>query len=135
MNYSAVAVYRGSWEHPDVQFADAVARSIVKGTPNFDLPTSISVEFFDIASETPASPVTVGPSGSARAIEERERGWSSALFAVRASRPAGQSNNNSASQISADKAPAVPTSPVQHPADQPPTDGLFVARSSDRKRN
>src|SRR5262249_38907928 len=71
--YCAVAVYRGSWEQPDVQFADAVARSIVKGTPNFDMPNNITIEFFDLAAETLASQPNADRSESARAVEERKR--------------------------------------------------------------
>src|SRR5262249_16135703 len=49
--FCAVAVYRGSWEQPDVKFAEAVIASAAKGdAPNFDLPKDINVEFLDIAS-------------------------------------------------------------------------------------
>ena len=37
--FCAVAVYRGSWEQPDVKFATDIATSVAKGdAPNFDMP-------------------------------------------------------------------------------------------------
>ncbi len=133
VSYCAIAVYRGSWEQPDVQFADAVARSIVKGTPNFEMPSSVSVEFFDMASETLVSHPNADPPGSARAFEQRERGWSSALFPVTATQPTGQSNDNTNDGFPADKASSGRISAIHHTADKPSADGLFVPRSSDRR--
>jgi hypothetical protein len=133
LTYCAVAVYRGSWEQPDVQFADAVARSMVKGTPDFDMPNNIAAEFFDLASETLASQPDADPSETARALEERKRGWSSALFPTRAPQRAGASNDNTNGKFSADKLPATPTSAVHAAADQLQADNLFVPKSSDRR--
>jgi hypothetical protein len=131
--YCAVAIYRGSWEQPDVQFADAVARSIAKGTPNFDMPNNITVEFFDLAAETLASQPDADRSESARAVDERKRGWSSALFPARAPQRAGASNDNTNGEFSADKLPPTPTSAVHAAADKTPADNLFVPKSSDRR--
>ena len=40
--HCAIAAYRGSWEHPDNKFADAVLTSVAKGdAPNFDMPDDI----------------------------------------------------------------------------------------------
>jgi hypothetical protein len=50
--FCAVAVYRGSWEKPDVDFADAVEISFVRGNaPNLDLSNDSGIEFLDIASD------------------------------------------------------------------------------------
>src|SRR5262249_24137695 len=131
--YCAVAVYRGSWEQPDVQFADAVARSVVKGTPNFDMPNNIAVEFFDLAAETPLSQPDADPSQSARAVEERKRGWSSALFPAQAPQRAGGANDSTRDDFSADKLPSTPRSAVHPTADQLQPDNLFVPKSPPRR--
>jgi hypothetical protein len=131
--YCAVAVYRGSWERPDVQFSDAVARSIVKGTPNFDMPNNIAVEFFDLAAETLASQPDADRSESARALEERKRGWSSALFPAQAPQRAGAANDSTSNDSSAAKPPSTSTTAVHPTADQMPADNLFVPKSSHRR--
>jgi hypothetical protein len=133
LTYCAVAVYRGSWEQPDVQFADAVARSIAKGTPNFDMPNNITVEFFDLAAETLASQPNAHRSESARAVEERKRGWLSALFPAKASQRAGAADDSTNDDFSADKLPSTPTSAVHPAADETPADNLFVPKSSHRR--
>src|SRR5262245_11446467 len=133
LTHCAVAIYRGSWEQPDVQFADAVARSVVKGTPNFDMPNNVAVEFFDLASETLASQPNADPSETARAGQERKRGWLSALFPARTSQRTGASNDNTNDEFPADKAPSTPVSAVHAAADKTPPDRLFVLKSSDRR--
>jgi hypothetical protein len=133
VSYCAIAVYRCSWEQPDVQFADAVARSIVKEPPNFDMPSSVSVEFFDMASETLVSHPNADPPGSARAFEQRERGWSSALFPATATQPTGQSNDNTNEQFTADETSSTQMSAVHPAVGKTAADGLFVRRSSDRR--
>jgi hypothetical protein len=78
--FCAVAVYRGSWEQPDLKFATDVATSVAKGdAPNFDMPRDTSTEIFDTASDPPldTNSATVD---AARAAAERTQGWSSALF-------------------------------------------------------
>ena len=51
--FCAVAVYRGSWQRPDVKFADAVATTVAKGdAPNVDMPKDANIELLDIGSET-----------------------------------------------------------------------------------
>jgi hypothetical protein len=130
----AVAVYRGSWEQPDVKFADAVAASVVKGdAPNFDMPNDTSIEFLDVASETPASHPNAASPEPERAFEERERGWSSALFPVRAQQPASQSNDDPSHRAPADKEPSSRVSAVHPSTLKSPADSLFVPRSSDRR--
>ena len=78
--FCAVAVYRGSWQRPDVKFADAVATTVAKGdAPNVDMPKDANIELLDIGSET-LPPSNDSPFASGSAFEERDRGWSSALF-------------------------------------------------------
>ena len=74
-NFCAVAVYRGSWQRPDVKFADAVAATVAKGdAPNFDMPKDTNIELLDIGSETPPSS-SDSVLGSGSVSEERDRGW------------------------------------------------------------
>lgn len=78
--HCAMAVYRGSWQQPDVKFATAVMTTAAKGdAPNFDLPPGTSTEIFDIADDNPtdnAPPVV----DVTEAFAEQSRGWSSTLF-------------------------------------------------------
>src|SRR6266545_6238305 len=70
-NFCAVAVYRGSWQQPDVKFAQAVVATVAKGDPpNFDMPKDTDVEFLDTASETTPRLGDPFPS-SVSAAEER----------------------------------------------------------------
>ena len=74
--FCAVAVYRGSWEHPDIEFAHAVQASVAKGdAPNFDMSDDIELNSLEVASKPHA--ISDEP---AIALDERERGWSSGLF-------------------------------------------------------
>jgi hypothetical protein len=130
--FCAVAAYRGSWEQPDVKFAQAVTASVARGdAPNFDLPKDIHVEFLDIASDTPP-PSDDSVLGSVSASEERERGWSSALFPSNPFQPASEPNQPSdggtpqamQSSRASNAAPSTAKSAV---------DSLFAPRSSDRR--
>jgi hypothetical protein len=78
--FCAVAVYRGSWDHPDVKFATEVAASVGKGdAPNFDMPPNTSTEIFDLADEqqSDTDPTVVDDTP---AFGERLKSWASALF-------------------------------------------------------
>lgn len=79
-NLCALAVYRGSWERPDVKFATDVTATAAKGdAPNFDMPRGTSTEMFDIADDiqsTPEAPVV----DITATFADKARGWSSALF-------------------------------------------------------
>jgi hypothetical protein len=131
--FCAVAVYRGSWEQPDVKFAEAVIASAVKGdAPNFDLPTEVNVEFLDIASETP--PPSNDPFlGSVSASETRERGSSSALFPSNPQQPASEPNDGPSDSRTAEETPSSRTSGAHPSTVKSPADSLFVPRSSDRR--
>ena len=91
--FCAVAVYRGSWQRPDVKFADAVATTVAKGdAPNVDMPKDANIELLDIGSET-LPPSNDSPFASGSAFEERARGWSSALFPSNPQQSATESNS------------------------------------------
>jgi hypothetical protein len=131
----AVAVYRGSWEKPDVDFAAAVEISFVRGNaPNFDISNGTEMEFLDIATDTPASHATAASPESARVFEERKRGWSSALFPIRSQKSTGRSIDNGSADTSASMSPLPHVSTARTSADNT-SDSLFVRRSSDRGRN
>ena len=53
-DYCAIAAYRGSWDRPDIGFADAVRATVEEGnTPNLDLPKDAYFDASDIASDMP----------------------------------------------------------------------------------
>jgi hypothetical protein len=130
----AVAVYRGSWSEPDTRFSDVVMASVAKGdAPNFDMPKSTSMEFLDVASETSPRLENAASPESAIPFDDRERGWSSALFPAKRQPPADTSIE------AADYGPgAGELQPHRVPDVDPSTtrqriDGLFVARSPERR--
>jgi hypothetical protein len=48
----SVAVYRGSWERPDVSFAADVVATVTKGdAPNFDMPRGTRLDTFDLVGD------------------------------------------------------------------------------------
>jgi hypothetical protein len=130
----AVAVYRGSWGEPDTRFADAVMASVAKGdAPNFDMPTNTSMEFLDVASETSPRLENAASPESAIPFDDRERGWSSALFPARGQQPVsksidGASNGPGADELQSHRAPDADPSTTRRRVD-----GLFVARSPERR--
>jgi hypothetical protein len=74
--FCGVAVYRGSWQRPDIKFAETVAATVAKAdAPNFDMPRDANIELLDIGSET-LPPSNDFPLASGPVLEERERGWS-----------------------------------------------------------
>jgi hypothetical protein len=132
-NFCAVAVYRGSWQQPDVKFAQAVAVTVAKGdAPNFDMPKDATIELLDIGSDTPP-PSDDSLLGSISASEERDRGWSSALFPSGPERSAPASSDSPGDHPPAEKAPLLGVSNAHPSTVKSPADSLFVPRSSDRR--
>ncbi len=81
--HCAIAAYRGSWEHPDNKFADAVLTSVAKGDPpNFDMSDEPDGGMSDERPKTPAA-VEAAPPASSVATDEQQQGWSSRLFPAR----------------------------------------------------
>jgi hypothetical protein len=127
--FCAVAVYRGSWEQPDVNFATDVATSVAKGdAPNFDMPRGTSTEIFDTASDPPSdadTPVVA----AAPAANERVRSWSSALFPARSNRLASESESSTPVRSPTVESP-LPRMPAAPPTESNAQDrDLFVRRS------
>jgi hypothetical protein len=131
----SVAVYRGSWERPDVKFATDVSSSVAKGdAPNFDMPRGTSTEILDTAEDAPSdtrAPVVDITS----AFAEQTRSWSSALFPPKPK----SSTNEPASGMAArppTAEPPSPGSPAALPSQSNPQErDLFVRRAgSERPR-
>jgi hypothetical protein len=132
--YCAIAAYHGSWERPDTAFADAVKATVVKGdAPNFDMPKDAYFDYNEIASEPLAPGPHAGLTAPAVTSDDRERGWSSALFPVKAPK----SDSASADVPNHDRhaeEPRAPGSASATPtATKLPADSLFVPRSSERR--
>ena len=129
--FCTVAAYRGSWDQPDVKFAEAVIASSAKGdAPYFDMPNDINVELLDIASET--SPSNDSALGSIPASEERKRGWSSPLFPSNPPQPASQPNDGPSEPSTAEEAQSSRASNAPPSTAKSAVDSLFAPRSFDR---
>jgi hypothetical protein len=125
--FCAVAVYRGSWEQPDLKFATDVATTVKKGdAPNFDMPPGTSTAIFDIADDLPsdsAAPVV----DITATFAEQARGWSSALFPTKSKPSSEQSERSTTPQATEPPSPASPASSLvkSNPQDRE----LFVRRA------
>jgi hypothetical protein len=130
----AVAVYHGSWGEPDTKFADAVMASLAKGdAPNFDMPKNTSMEFLDVASEASPRLENAASPESAMPFDDRERGWSSALFPARGQQPVSPSIDRTSNRPGADESQSHRASDADPSTTRRPIDGLFVARSPERR--
>jgi hypothetical protein len=132
--YCAIAAYRGSWDRPDTQFADAVRATVKKGNaPNFDLPKDAYFDASDIASDTPISGTHAALSPPTSAPDDRVRGWSSALFPAKSPKPNSTSAEvQNGDQAAGERRSSSPAAAVPA-ASKAPVDSLFVPRSSERR--
>lgn len=132
--YCAIAAFRGSWERPDATFAEAIRATVVKGdAPNIDMPKDAYFDSSETASESLApSPHAVLTTPTVTS-DDRELGWSSALFPVRPTTP----DKASADVPNHDGVADEPRSTGRQSATPTPTktpaDSLFVSRSSERR--
>jgi hypothetical protein len=126
--FCAVAVYRGSWDQPDVKFATDVVATVTKGdAPNFDMPPGTSTAIFDIADDLP-SDTTPAVIDITAIFAEQARGWSSALFPTKSKPPVEQLERTATPNPPAADQPS-PTLPVPFPfKSNPPDRELFVSR-------
>jgi hypothetical protein len=131
--HCAIAAYRGSWDQPDTGFSDAVRTSVAKGdAPNFDMPKGTNFDLGDVgvAISPPVLNTTAAPS---IAPDDRQRGWSSALFPAKPQALDRPPTKTSAGDTRAadlqerDARVAVPPTATQQP------DGLFVPTSPERR--
>lgn len=126
--FCAVAVYRGSWEQPDIKFATDVAASVLKGdAPNFDMPRGTSTEIFDTANDL-SSPAATRVIDMTATFADQARSWSSALFPTKSRSPAEPSERTANPAPPAAEPPS-PATPAAFPFTGNPQDReLFVRR-------
>jgi hypothetical protein len=132
--YCAIAAYRGSWDRPDIGFADAVRAIVEEGTaPNLDLPKDAYFDATDIASNMPRRRPQAAPSTPELQSDDRTHGWLSAFFPTKSKKADG----TSASEPNGDRSAEEPrlSSPAAAVPDtrKAPVDNLFVPRSSERR--
>jgi hypothetical protein len=132
--YCAIAAYRGSWDRPDAGFADAVRITVEKGNaPNFDMPKDAYFDANDVTLKTVTPRTQAASTAPAMTPDDRERGWSSALFPAKPAKP----DSTSADAQNPDAAAEEPRSPDPSPAmpgtSKTPADSLFFPRSSERR--
>ena len=133
--FCAIAIYRGSWQRPDIRFASDVVASVANGdAPNFDMPRDTSTEVFDIADDhnIDAEPPVIDITAS---VVERMRGWSSALFPTK-SAPLVDKAKPSTSALPLSEDQPLLRAPTNAPSGSQAKDrDLFVRRvSSERPR-
>src|ERR1700730_6897501 len=131
--HCAIGAYRGSWDHPDNKFADAVQTSVAKGdAPNFDMPDDSYVASGDVAPEAALAGQRAFAT-SANTLDDQQQGWSSALFPARSQQFGRVSTVTTASTAAADRLQessdlsAHPTTSGSHDG------GLFVRRLPERR--
>ena len=131
--HCAVAAYRGSWSDPDSRFADAVMASVANSdAPNFDMPKDTGLEFLDVAADAPGRPEAVSPE-PAIPLDDRKRGWSSALFPAREPHSIATLNSTSGDGRSTDNVRSPGVGDATMPDTSRPAESLFVARSAERR--
>lgn len=127
--FCAVAIYRGSWDRPDVRFATDVTASVVKGdAPNFDMPRGTNTEIFDTAEESPpearASVVDI-----TAAFADQARSWSSALFPPKLNASTSESERDTTASAAAAASPSRGAFVTSAPQPNAQLRDLFVRRS------
>jgi hypothetical protein len=86
--YCAIAAYHGSWDRPDTRFADAVRATVENSNaPNLDMPKDAHPDPDEIAPDTLTAAPHAAFSAPAATSDDRERGWSSALFPATPTKP------------------------------------------------
>src|ERR1700674_482587 len=101
--HCAIAAYRGSWDHPDNKFADAVQTSVAKGdAPNFDMPDDSYVASGDVAPEAALAGQRAFAT-SPNTLDDQQQGWSSALFPARSQQFGRLSTNRTSNGPDADR--------------------------------
>jgi hypothetical protein len=132
--YCAIAAYRGSWDRPDIAFANAVRATVEEGNaPNFDLPKDAYFDASDIASAIPTRKRYAAPSTPGSQSDDRTRGWLSVLFPTKSTKAnrtiVGEQNGDRAAEEAHLPGPATAIAERS----EAPIDRLFVTRSSVRR--
>jgi len=129
--HCAIAGYRGSWEHPDNKFADAVLTSAAKGdAPNFDMPDEpnggVSDDRSRLGLSVAAEPA---PPPSTVATDEQQQGWSSGLFPPRSQHLVRVPAGTNSSSPDADRVQETSELSAHPTTTQSRAESLFVHRS------
>jgi hypothetical protein len=128
----AIAVYRGSWERPDNGFANAVRTSVANNdAPDFEMPANTRIDAAGMRA-APQSALHNTTTPPPAALDDRERGWSSALFPAK-SRPSDRYSIDSPASDRPAAQPQESDGASAHPRPAPPhADSLLVPRSTQR---
>jgi hypothetical protein len=127
--HCAIAAYRGSWDHPDNKFADAVFMSVETGdAPNFDMPDEIEGRSNAGGAEAPVARQRNSTPRSA-ASDDQQQAWSSALFPAR-SKPIDATSSSSPDADRLQESRAMSARRVATPSHD---EGLFVPRLRERR--
>jgi hypothetical protein len=131
--HCAIAAYRGSWDHPDNKFADAVQTSVAKGdAPNFDMPDDSHVASGDVtpeAARTGQRTFTTPPV----TLDDQQQAWSSALFPARSQQFGRVSTTTNLNDPDASRSQESSEFTAHPMAPGWRHDGLFVRRSPERR--
>jgi len=96
------------------------------------MPNESAIEATDVASDAQPARTGAAPADSVVTSEDRERGWSSALFPAKPSQIDSTSTDTRNDNPHANQAPSPDAANVLPVTTKPPTDSLFVPRSSDQ---
>jgi hypothetical protein len=130
--HCAIAAYRGSWDRPDVGFADAVRATVEEGNaPNFDLPKDAYFDANDVASGIPTRKYAA-PSTPGSQSDDRSRGWLSALFQTKPTKPNGTFVVDQTGHRPAEEAHLPSPAAAVPEIGKASIESLFVPRSSER---
>jgi hypothetical protein len=116
--HCATAAYRGTWEHPDNKFADAVQTSVAKDDArNFDMPDDSHIGSGEVAPEA----AVAGPRAFTtppNTLDDQQQGWSSALFPARSQQFGRVSTNKSSnSRVRIDCKSSASSARIRRPQD------------------
>jgi hypothetical protein len=131
--HCAIAAYRGSWDHPDNKFADAVQTSVARGdAPNFDMPDDSHVASGDVtpeAARTGQRTFTTPPVTH----DDQQQAWSSALFPARSQQFGRVSTTTNLNDPDASRSQESSEFTVHPMTPGLRDDGLFVRRLPERR--
>jgi hypothetical protein len=131
--YYGIAAYRGSWERPDAVFADAVKATVLKGdAQNFDMPKDAYFDTNDAAGDALRPDPHAAPTALGAPSDDHDRTWSSALFSVKL--PQAEPSSTEVPKRGPSAVDMRSTGYVHGSSTtpNPPGDGLFAERSSER---
>ena len=132
--YCAIAAYHGSWDRPDTWFADAVLATVKKGNaPNFDMPNDAYFGADDVHAEAPPDPQRAALTTPALTLDDRERGWSSALFPAKPMTTDHPPTDVQHRGHAAEQSHSIDALPQAPPTNKSAGNSLFVPRSSEPK--